>query len=202
MLITNLADFNPWRRDLLPARFNDALFHMEVGSMASGRRIVQHQFPKKDVPYAEDMGREALQFTIRGYILCYPKDTTVDLYRKDYRVARDKLLNELNTNVAGWLQLPTLRVPVSVVCSKWQLREEERYGGYCVIEMVFDEAGRAPFQPVETASDQEALKHSKDLRNQVVWALTVALNKRLQGGVSDVDWEDFASAPPFLGSVS
>ena len=33
-------------------------FYVEIASKSGGRRTAFHQFPKRDTPYAEDMGRD------------------------------------------------------------------------------------------------------------------------------------------------
>jgi prophage DNA circulation protein len=55
---------NPWRDVLLsqPASFRGVIFHVETGGKSSGRRTVTHEYPKRDDPYAEDMGRVARHF--------------------------------------------------------------------------------------------------------------------------------------------
>src|SRR6516162_1521581 len=99
---TKLAFREKW----LPASFRGAMFHVEAGSKESGRRIVTHEFPKRELPYSEDMGRKAFQFSVRGYILTFPIDTTIDLYKTDYTIARDALIYQLETEGTGVLQLP------------------------------------------------------------------------------------------------
>src|SRR6185437_10775707 len=47
------------RDELLPVSFDGHEFFMEVGSREGGNRLVVHQFPKKDSPYTENMGRRA-----------------------------------------------------------------------------------------------------------------------------------------------
>ena len=44
---------SPWRARLLPAHFDGCMFHVEAGSQEGGRRIVTHEFPKKDLTYYE-----------------------------------------------------------------------------------------------------------------------------------------------------
>ncbi len=134
-----------WRNDLMPASFRGATFHVEGNMMENGRRIVVHEFPKKEEPYSEDMGRQAIQFTVRGYCITYPFDSDFPLYRRDYRIARDNLLDALEREGPGFLQLPTLR-PISVVCQRYRLTEEEKAGGFCVFDMSFVETGKSPFQ--------------------------------------------------------
>jgi len=133
-----------WRDQLMPATFKGARFHCEVAGIQSGRRIVQHEFPKKELPYAEDMGRAAAVFTVRGYCIAYPFDEDA-FYQRDYRQARNLLAQKLNEIGSGELQLPTYR-PLQVVCSQYQLTEEERFGGYCIFNMVFQEQGVDPQQ--------------------------------------------------------
>jgi prophage DNA circulation protein len=155
-----------WRDEMLPAHFDGNLFHVEAGSREGGRRIVTHQFPKKETPYSEDMGRNATEFTVRGYCITYPFDTDVPLYSRDYRVARDALQARLDMGGAGQLQLPTL-APMLVVCTRYRLSEEQKTGGYCEFDMQFVEWGAPPFQ--EMPDSGESLRQvSRALKNRVL----------------------------------
>jgi prophage DNA circulation protein len=132
-----------WRSSLRRASFRGARFHVDTGVRESGRRIVDHEFPKRDVPYAEDMGRKAREFTVRGYIIVYPRDTGDLLQQKNYIPARDSLILALETDGPANLQLPTLGI-LNVACQRYRVTEEERFGGYCVFDMTFTEYGQAP----------------------------------------------------------
>lgn len=161
-----------WRKWLQPASFRGARFHVEAGGKESGRRIVVHEFPKKDMPYAEDMGRRAIEFTVRGYCIQYPFDATSSmspLYMMDYTIPRNILIAELEKEGVGKLQLPLLP-PLTVVCQRYRLTEEEARGGYCTFDMGFVEYGLPPFQPmVETRND--VVTQAQRLRDTVVTAL-------------------------------
>jgi prophage DNA circulation protein len=147
-----------WRRDLRTASFRNAEFHVEVTGQENGRRIVTHEFAKKEEPYSEDMGRQAMKFSLRGYCICYPirpedeQQNRSLLYRRDYRLARDALLIELETEGPGRLVLPTLP-SMLVVNTGYRLTEEQRTGGYCVFDMQFTELGQKPFRPQVTARE-------------------------------------------------
>jgi prophage DNA circulation protein len=145
----------PWRDALLPASFRGALFHVEAGAKESGRRIVVHEFPKKDVPYSEDMGRRVRTFTVRGYCITFPVETGITLYSRDYRIARDALINELEAIDPGVLQLPTID-PITVVCPQYRWTEEEKIGGFCTFDMTFVEYGAAP--GIQDFSSTDALR--------------------------------------------
>jgi prophage DNA circulation protein len=129
-----------WRARMMPASFNRARFHCESNARESGRRIVEHQFPKKDNPYAEDMGRAAREFTVRAYCIVFPFDTGDGLRTLDYTVVRDALIAQLEAEGPGTLQLPT-QPAQQVVCPRYRVTEEERFGGYCTIDMTFQEYG-------------------------------------------------------------
>jgi prophage DNA circulation protein len=166
-----------WRNDLLPAHFDGRVFHVESGSRESGRRIVVHEFPKKDTPYSEDMGQKAITFTVRGYCIVYPNDSggvaaegVGSLYQPDYRIARDRLQTRLETGQPGVLQLPTFK-PLMVKCQRYRMAEEDKYGGYCVFDMTFVEAGVQPFMS-QTDTGANLRAQSDQLKTQVlsIWA--------------------------------
>jgi prophage DNA circulation protein len=171
--IRGLAGVSPWRTKLLPANFGGLLFHVEAGSMEGGRRIVTHEFPKKEFPYSEDMGRKATEFTVRGYIIQFLYDTAVDIYKRDYTIARNKLQDRLDNGQDGILQLPMM-LPMRVVCTRYRMTEEEKSGGYVTFDMSFVELGIAPFNPsidpVENLNTQ-----SLALRDQVAAVLSPSL---------------------------
>jgi prophage DNA circulation protein len=160
----------PWRAALLPAHFDGNLFHVDTGAREGGRRIVLHEFPKKDLPYAEDMGRAAGNFTVRGYCITYPYDAGLPLYSRDYRVARNLLQQRLDEGGPGNLQLPTM-APMLVVCQRYRLTEEEKFGGYCVFDMQFVEHGAAPLRAVPK-TDEELLQQSNALKQRVLDVLS------------------------------
>jgi prophage DNA circulation protein len=180
-----------WRQRLMPAHFAGCMFHVESGSRESGRRIVVHEFPKKELPYAEDMGRRAVQFSVRGYCIVYPHDdlSSLTLYRRDYQIARDQLQTRLERGDPGVLQLPTF-APMRVRCQRYRLTEEEKAGGYCVFDMQFVEMGVQPFMPqTDTAENLKSM--SQQLKNQIAntWA-----QQRAPTGLPRPSW---SKVPPF-----
>ena len=170
---------NPWRADLQPASFRNAHFHVEGGAIESGRRVVNHEFPKKNQNYAEDMGRKTFEFTVRAYCIQYPHDVEgagMELYRRDYRVARDLLAEELTSGEPGPLRLPTFKNrEIVVICPRYRLTEEERTGGYCVFDITFIELGVAPHEPPPDKRT-ELIKQFEALRNRVVDTVKAGVN--------------------------
>jgi prophage DNA circulation protein len=163
---------NTWRDNLLPAHFDGRAFHVDTGSRESGRRIVGHDFPKKEIGYAEDMGKRTVMFSVRGYCIVYPHETGSAslLFRRDYRLARDALQDRLETGGPGVLQLPTF-APMNVKCQRYRLTETEKEGGYCVFDMQFIEAGVQPFMPqTDTVANLRAQSDAMKAQISMLWA--------------------------------
>lgn len=169
-----LALPSAWREGWRPASFKNAVFHCEVNTRESGRRIVEHEFPKKELPYAEDMGRRAKAFNVRGYIIQFPYDTDSNpLQRRDYRRARDALRDKLEEEGGGILILPFARDPEWVVCAAYRLTEEERFGGFCTFDMTFIEGGLDPQQLAPTDDTQGQLMNAaSNLQQQSIQNLS------------------------------
>jgi prophage DNA circulation protein len=161
-----------WRKDIQPASFRGALFYVEAASKENARRIVTHQFPKKEIPYSEDMGRHAITFSVRGYCIQFMYDGPDTLHQRDYRIARDLLLRALETEGPATLQLPTLP-PLIVDCPRYRLTEEEKAGGYCVFDMQFVEHGTPPFNP-EVSVRSELIQRATEMRDQAIAMLQSA----------------------------
>ena len=50
------------------AAFGSAQFYVESDKVETGRRLVVHQFPHRDTPYVEDMGRDANKISVTAYV--------------------------------------------------------------------------------------------------------------------------------------
>jgi prophage DNA circulation protein len=166
-----------WRDELLPATYRGAQFFCESGAWESGRRIVEHEFPKRDLPYAEDMGRRAVSFTVRGYCIAYPFDID-DFYQRDYRHARKALQTQLDQGEPGILQLPTMQA-MYVVCPRYRLQEEDRLGGYCVFEMEFQEYGLKPPEGKPDPSTQAKIR-ARQLRLRTIQLMSPNVGQDVQ----------------------
>jgi prophage DNA circulation protein len=129
---------NPWRDALmLQASFKGIIFHVETGARLSGRRSVVHEYPKRNDPYAEDMGRQARRFNIQGYLIYRPNNP---LY--EYTSQRYKLYSALESDDAGRFVHPVLAPGgMSVMCERFTMVENRQRGGFTEFEMQFVESG-------------------------------------------------------------
>jgi prophage DNA circulation protein len=128
-----------WRQLLVPSFFRMAPFHVDVNSRASGRPTVLHEFPKRDTPYAEDMGRKARSFPVTGYVI-----------GPDYQIWRELLVAALEMEGPGLLILPTLlqRDTIMVQPRDYTVREMRTQGGMAEFEMNFVESGDSLFSTI------------------------------------------------------
>jgi prophage DNA circulation protein len=159
----------PFRDDWVTATFRGAPFFVEANSRDSGRRIVEHEFPKKELPYAEDMGRRAKTFTLRVYCITHPftmQGPFLDgLYNVDYRITRDALITALEQPGPGTLVLST-RPSENVVVTRYRLTEEEKFGGYCTFDIEFSEFGLPPQYLTPSQNTNTVLNSAADTLRQ------------------------------------
>lgn len=57
-----------WQATLWPASFGGFPFFVEKGKDAFGKKIVVHEFPMRDEPYVEELGRAANHFDVNAYL--------------------------------------------------------------------------------------------------------------------------------------
>jgi prophage DNA circulation protein len=144
--------FAPWREALQPASYGGAGFHVEIGAQAGGRRIALHEYPKRDTPYAEDMGRKARRWTLSAYCI-----------GPNYIAERDAVIAACEREGAGTLIHPTLGQMQAVV-EGYQSTEGRERGGFVAFELAFVESGQAASYAVtdDTQSQVGAAGTSSD----------------------------------------
>ena len=141
-----------WRDTLQQASFRGTPFYVEVGVKQSGRRTVVHQFPKSDIPYAEDMGRRARAFLVTGYII------GPNFFSGTFSGDRDALENALEDSQSqgpGTLILPTRGLTYQVTCISYGMSERRIWGGYAECEMSFVEGGVAANSTAVTSTTSQ-----------------------------------------------
>jgi prophage DNA circulation protein len=126
-----------WRTKWLQALFRDEIFFVENQSRASGRRVAVHEYPKRNVPYAEDMGRMARAWAVQGYLI-----------GPFYHELKDKLIDALEKDGPGRLRLPMQYQlsDVFVMVQGYSISENRERGGMCSVEMNFVEYGDPHFR--------------------------------------------------------
>lgn len=135
-----------WRDELRPGAFRGVAFLIEAADATVGRRIALHEYPLRDVPYAEDLGRRARRFSINCFVL-----------GADYMRERDALQTAVEKPGAGTLVHPYYGER-RVVVTDCRIRESTREGGMARFSITFTEAGerRQPRATLDTRSVVDA----------------------------------------------
>lgn len=130
---------NPWREILISqlASFRGIAFHVETGSRSSGRRTVVHEYPKRNDPFAEDMGRIAQRIQFNGYLIYRPRNPNYE-----YVTQRSDLIRVLEEDDIGTLVHPVF-VPggMQAMCERYTMSESRERGGYTEFQMSFVQSG-------------------------------------------------------------
>lgn len=122
-----------WHENLRPGSFRNTPFVFQDGDAEFGRRNVVHEYPLRDKPWVEDLGRKVRKFSITAYVL-----------GDGYMDARDALIAAIETPGVGELIHPRYgRLNVNVTSCRQ--RESTRDGGYAQFNLSFAESGEKEF---------------------------------------------------------
>jgi len=122
-----------WRDELQPASFRGVSFKVNTSDLQSGRRVVEHEYPQRDVPFAEDLGRQARAFTLEAFVL-----------GADYLAQKNALLDACESAGPGELVHPYYGSR-QVLCTSVRIREAINEGGVARFSLTFNEAGQQQF---------------------------------------------------------
>jgi prophage DNA circulation protein len=153
---------NGWRDLLKPASFRGVPFYVSGTETGIGRRSIVHQYPFRSIPYVEDMGMEADEFTINGYVI----SNRANDY--NYFNARDALINALQEKGSGTLIHPYLNEKQVSLIGKARLTETFEEGGIARFTMTFVLAGVNRYASVEEDWVSELDLTVEDAENAII----------------------------------
>jgi len=146
-----------WRDQLQPASFKGAAFFVDGHEAQLGRRVHVHEFPLRDQPYPEDLGRKARQLTVQAYVL-----------GDSYMQARNRLMVAVEKAGPGQLVHPYLgELRCTVLDCK--VTESTAEGGMARFTLQLVEAGDARF-PTEATNTTAAVAAAADFAAEAVRA--------------------------------
>lgn len=118
---------------LQPASFRGASFGVTSDSLDTGRRTVKHEFPGREKPYVEDLGRKTRSFSIEGFVV-----------GKDYADRRNELLSALEQSGTGVLIHPYYG-EMTVQVDNVSVSHSAQDGGMAIFSITFTEPGDVAF---------------------------------------------------------
>lgn len=145
-----------WRERIDPelrGSFRGVGFHVERADTQGGRRWLVHEYPRRDRPYTEDMGRKAREWRLAFFVA-----------GDDYDRERDALIEALDAPGAATLVHPYLGT-FSAVATDPRWSESTRDGGVCSFQVTFVESGLEAY-PATTLDTQREVRQAADIFEQ------------------------------------
>lgn len=120
-----------WREQIkTAASFRGVGFQTVDAEQRVGRRTVLNEYPQRDLPFTEDLGRRARQYVVEAYVL-----------GEDYLQRRDALIRAIEEPGPGQLVHPRWGVLKVAVQDYVSVKESQREGGMARFSITFVEHG-------------------------------------------------------------
>lgn len=138
-----------WKDDLRPASFRGVPFFIDSHQYVGGRRVTFHEFPNRDIPFPEDLGKVGSTFKIDGYLL-----------GDDIKAQKDAIKKAAETMGPAELVHPYLGT-LRVQCGAFGIDEQKGEGRITRVSFQFYEAGDNRFP--NNADDKQDILEEKSL---------------------------------------
>lgn len=151
------------------ATFRGVPFIVETAELGGGRRGVTHEYPGRDIPFREDLGRKAREFPVEGYLVGDDVRSQMQRLQAAFEQAGP---DELVHPYYG-----TRRVAVGT----FRFRTSSKEGRYIGFSVDFIETPAAPAQPSAVPDTLAAAQTSAEATRLAARAVFLA---RYKPGVS------------------
>jgi prophage DNA circulation protein len=136
-----------WQAKLRPGSFRGVAFLTESHEASGGQRLEVHEFPERDLPWSEELGRKARRWSVEALVI-----------GEDYIDQRDALIVALDAPGAGTLMHRYFGA-VQVKCEEWRVTESSIEGRIARFSLSFVEAGEV--LSADAKPDTTALVHDR-----------------------------------------
>ncbi|EAB2906670.1 phage major capsid protein [Salmonella enterica] len=169
-------------------RTGGMLVSVEDDESTFGRRVQVHEYPNRDKPWTEDLGRATRRLTINAYLV-----------GDDYADRRDRLISAIETAGPGTLVHPQYGEMQGSIDGQVRITHSSTEGRMCRVSFQFVESGELSF-PVAGMATAKRLETSGGLFDDAIDSMfsTFSLS-----GISDFIQNDvIADAASMLGDVA
>lgn len=154
-----------WRDQMLPASFRGISFLIPQASVPVGMKVQLHEFPQRDEPYAEQMGKQAQVHRLVCWIIgddCFER--------------RDKFMEAVQTPGAGELVHPWLG-RMQVKAGEAELTHDFKQGGMAAFAVTFYPDIPLKFPAAKVNTQQQVVKASDSLLDSALARYKSAMAK-------------------------
>lgn len=138
-----------WFDDLQQASFRGVPFGVLGGDSRFGRRLAVHEYPMRDKPYAEDMGRSTRRITVTGFLV----ENSLIYGGGSAMAQRDAMVAAAEARGPGILIHPTLgQLTVSIPDGGLSVSERWDLGRVFQLGFSFIESGDRLFPSITTST--------------------------------------------------
>lgn len=159
------------------ASFRGVPFAVTSSDMSGGRRLAVHQYPGRDTAWAEDMGRSARRFRLRGFIL----DGDILISGDTIDLQRSNLVTAIEKAGTGTLIHPTLG-SLTVAFDRGSIGEGLGANSYSEVELEFVESGEQTYPSATASTSSDATDAAVDLDDATTDAAVDAMSDALDAG--------------------
>lgn len=148
----------------LPASFRGVSFYVETSDVSAGRRTVTHEYPQRDEPFTEDLGRAAREYRFSAFVI---GDDCIDQAKK--------LRDALETPGAATLvhpqlgELQVIALPGASLSFSQAMRTIR-------FSLAFIEAGLNAFPTQDGATQSQSRSAADGLMSSAIDAFSEAIN--------------------------
>ncbi|HEJ0068274.1 TPA: DNA circularization N-terminal domain-containing protein [Citrobacter koseri] len=177
-----------WRDRLRDASFRGVPFSVEDDDASFGRRVQTHEYPNRDKPFTEDLGRAARRLTVNAYVI-----------GDDYADKRDRLIAAVETAGPGTLVHPQYGEMQGSINGTVQVSHSSQEGRMSRITFEFVESGELTF-PVAGMATAQRLDESCGLFDDAIDSMFSAFGL---SGIADFIQNDvIADATAMINTVA
>jgi len=133
-----------WRDKLRPASYRGAEFSVEDDEGTFGRRVQVHEYPARDKPFTEDLGRATRRLSINAYLV-----------GDDFMDKRDRLIVAIETAGPGTLIHPFYGEMQGSIDGQVRVTHSTAEGRLCRVSFQFVESGELSFPVSGSATDSQ-----------------------------------------------
>jgi prophage DNA circulation protein len=138
-------------KKLIGASFRGVSFFVEESERSGGRRIVVHEFPLRDKPFVEDLGKRGGKFSITGYVI------------GDEYLTQKLALQDALEGVAGpGALVHPYHGQLVAICDTYSVHETKSKGGMATFTIAFVEAPAQAPAPVAAVDAAGVVSASAD----------------------------------------